>query len=1429
MSGETTVPKKRNAVASSKAKKLAFVTSNWAKRKPPKASSPILVETESLSDHAYEPWSSKRLLRPAKKPSPAKKEKSLNGPYKLGLFPLHPNADDARSNVNFPVDIIALHGINGDAFSTWTYERGDEEKEFWLQDYLPDEFPGARIYTFGYDARIFFSPGTGDIESFAKTLLEDIRNERTHREEQRRPIIFIAHSMGGLVVKKALTIASSDLARYGTIKESTTSIFFMATPHRGSSHAATLAKLAKVVNFPFANTLISRFTGQMRRDLISGLKNDNPKIKKIAIDFESLTDGSIKFFTFLEMMKTKPLRRKIVPEASAIIGVRPEMVFRLDEDHKSIVRYTSRDSPSFKRVLAQLKEAVEEAKNPYIAKIGQEDQPCLRTLFFESMTYRKSETSKAHGSTCTWVLLNHAFTEWQSSSNGLLWIKGHPGSGKSTLMAFLRANIEQSQTSRALFVDFFFSGRGDVLQKSPSGMYRSLLHQLYQQSMHARSKILEIFEEKTRTIGNNDWEWQAFELRAMLKTVVREVAEIKEITIFVDALDEAVDEHGEKASQALLQYFYELNDSKVVDEGILGGLKICIACRHYPVVGSLGPGTIIEVEKWNFFDIRDFIHDTLRITVLGWNLESTESHERLVSAIAEKADGNFQWASLRVPKLAEHLNDGDKTFEGIEKMIASESNELFPLYESIFNSDISIDLREQALFFWQWVCFAESPLSLTELRYAMVCDDEDAIVLRSCEDSEHFVETDKQMEKLARSLSGGLVEVRSYEKKTTVQFIHETVREFLHLQGLQLLVSKIVAVPASYEGAILGKSHARLARSCLNYLRIDKVQQEALEWLDGVDSRPSFLEYATKSWKFHAESAENNGVPQECIVEIFSSLSDYFEVWVDIFRKLESWHKRCPARRSTLLHDAVDSNLRSVVKVLLQCKVSVNIKNDYGVTALHLAASHGNEEIAALLLDAGADVDVEDGFEATPLGEAATNGHESVAKLLVNRGADINGGNARYGTALGSAAAKGALPLVQFLIDNGADVNARSSFNETALQMAANKGREAVVNLLISRGADVNAASGKDYGNALHVAARSGCEKICQALLEAGADINAAGGEYGYALQAAMRPWNPNISLAKMLLGRGADINAVGGKFGTALQAAAERSSLHYSEDLVKFLLDAGADVNLRGGIHGCAFLAAVSCGNEDCMRLLIAHGAYTNPEGGEAGSGLQQAVASRSTSIVKYFLDKGAEVNARHGEHGTALHTAVEKNAEKIVDFLLENGADVNASGSKEFGTVLNLAVGKRMGEDMIRKLLVRGAKPICTPSHLCALERAAERGNVDIPKLLIDHGADVNCRGGGWRISALQAAAIYGHKEVVELLLDRGADLSFQTKKYGCPLQLAIWKSRVSTVQLLLDRGADPNARDNFFTPLEVAKGNETITRILLDKGAKQTLVAK
>jgi ankyrin repeat protein len=127
-------------------------------------------------------------------------------------------------------------------------------------------------------------------------------------------------------------------------------------------------------------------------------------------------------------------------------------------------------------------------------------------------------------------------------------------------------------------------------------------------------------------------------------------------------------------------------------------------------------------------------------------------------------------------------------------------------------------------------------------------------------------------------------------------------------------------------------------------------------------------------------------------------------------------------------------------------------------------------------------------------------------------------------------------------------------------------------------------------------------------------------------------------------------------------------------------------------------------------------------------------------------------------------------------------------------------------------------------------ALTAAAYDGTIDIIKMLLDAGADINSPD-GW---ALQHAAGEGHADVVRLLLDRGANVnacsSHSNMPQGTALQAAVESGQSDIVDILLEHGADPNLGGGEFThPIIAAasKGEEAIFKRLLDAKVDVTVL--
>ena len=195
------------------------------------------------------------------------------------------------------VDVVAVHGLQGSAIKTWEHSNG----KMWLKDFLPSELPFARIMTFGYDSTVLLSKSVAEIEDKALELLNQLSLERTSHEpadSNGRPIVFIAHSLGGILVKKAIILAHerSHEPEYKDVLDNTKGIAFLGTPHRGSDSAWWGAVVANIVKG------LSIGTSTNPR-LVSDLKKDSSSLGSISSQFVHRTKG-IRIYTFHETRKT---------------------------------------------------------------------------------------------------------------------------------------------------------------------------------------------------------------------------------------------------------------------------------------------------------------------------------------------------------------------------------------------------------------------------------------------------------------------------------------------------------------------------------------------------------------------------------------------------------------------------------------------------------------------------------------------------------------------------------------------------------------------------------------------------------------------------------------------------------------------------------------------------------------------------------------------------------------------------------------------------------------------------------------------------------------------------------------------------------------------------------------------------------------------
>jgi uncharacterized protein len=302
------------------------------------------------------------------------------------------------------------------------------------------------------------------------------------------------------------------------------------------------------------------------------------------------------------------------------------------------------------------------------------------------------------------------------------------------------------------------------------------------------------------------------------------------------------------------------------------------------------------------------------------------------------------------------------------------------------------------------------------------------------------------------------------------------------------------------------------------------------------------------------------------------------------------------------------------------------------------------------------------------------------------------------------------------------------------------------------------------------------------------------------------------------LLRQRADVNTAQPDGSTVLMLAVERNHTEIADLLIR----AQANVNAANEYGATALFVASANGHVALIRRLLEGKANPNAPLLSGETPLMTAVDNGHHDAASTLLERGAEVNAKETNGGqTALMWATANKSPALVQLLLDRGADVHARSKGGFTPLLFAA---QQGDVESGRMLLQAGADVDERSdkdRKTALIIATASGNRDISGLLLDKGADPNLADEGGFTALHYAASDRNGADLVRALFMHGAHPNPRTTKDSreyvyagvnltgaTPLFFAASLGNVETARALVRAGADPfTATDKGTAPLQVA----------------------
>jgi hypothetical protein len=402
----------------------------------------------------------------------------------------------------------------------------------------------------------------------------------------------------------------------------------------------------------------------------------------------------------------------------------------------------------------------------------------LSSLDYKRRPARHEAIPIAHQKTFEWVFQEPSdgsltpFTQGLKQNQGVFWISGKPGSGKSTLMKFICDHARTSELlstwawpQQAVSARHYFWSAGTPIQRSQEGLLKSLLFQILRQVPALISSVCSERWAKSPS-GLRGLEWPQSQLRSCLERIAA-IPELQaRFCFFIDGLDEFSGDHLE-----ICETLLHLSKSTHI--------KMCLSSRPWNVfLDSFGQTTRhVNVHELTRNDIRHYAQHRLH-THPKWKclINRAEAGMALAEEVSNRAQGVFLWVFLVTRLLREGLTNDD-SFQDLMKRLETFPSDLEMFIRQILESVDPFYHPKMARMLKITVAAKEPLPTIVYAFHEMEYDDEDYALNESIQPFEP-AELDSLVATVPRRLRGrckGLLEIND----NRVEFLHRTVRDFL--------------------------------------------------------------------------------------------------------------------------------------------------------------------------------------------------------------------------------------------------------------------------------------------------------------------------------------------------------------------------------------------------------------------------------------------------------------------------------------------------------------------------------------------------------------------------------------------------------------------------------------------------------------------------